>query len=479
MATQQAGLFTQGPSVEDLLQQRNTRATNLQQQLMAQAAQGSRTPAKARAFSLLGSSLGRALSGAVGGGQDQQLAEIRAKQAAQKALQQEALAVSSGTIAEKRAFINKIAPIYPAYAQDLNERVNEQQAAEAKKLADEKASKTALALEATKYATTQAQKQAALDLKAQQKLEDDLTSRAESEARIMGEEEAALASNIEKEANKELADSIRKDNGRLADLVEAGNPAAISAAVKMVADTDSDTDKVFTKTYWAVDGEGEEIRVGEDNDGNLFELTADGVVPLNRPIQRTTDKTVVLDTPLQIARASYDTMASSQVIQKSDTIFSKVTLAQEALANVKSGQVKSIPLLIRTASEIFNGDSKAVTEIAALKDANTFLGGLMDGLTTGTLGTLSPETITQLEKIIKAGERGATRNTARVVSREYRRTLSSVEDPSQLQSQLLSFFPSASVMGKVKDHEAYPEGSVQDNEEGEVFTVVAGHFLKL
>jgi hypothetical protein len=26
MATQQAGLFTQGPSVEDLLQQRNTRA---------------------------------------------------------------------------------------------------------------------------------------------------------------------------------------------------------------------------------------------------------------------------------------------------------------------------------------------------------------------------------------------------------------------------------------------------------------------
>jgi len=81
MATQQAGLFTQGPSVEDLLQQRNTRATNLQQQLMAQAAQGSRTPAKARAFSLLGSSLGRALSGAVGGGQDQQLAEIRAKEA--------------------------------------------------------------------------------------------------------------------------------------------------------------------------------------------------------------------------------------------------------------------------------------------------------------------------------------------------------------------------------------------------------------
>ena len=102
MATQQAGLFTQGPSVEDLLQQRNTQATNLQQQLMAQAAQGSRTPAKARAFSLLGSSLGRALSGAVGGGQDQQLAEIRAKQAAQKGLQEQALTIGvNGTSAQQ------------------------------------------------------------------------------------------------------------------------------------------------------------------------------------------------------------------------------------------------------------------------------------------------------------------------------------------------------------------------------------------
>lgn len=59
MAAQQ-GLFTQLPSVDDLLQQRNKRATDLQQQLMANAAQGARDPAKAQAISFLGSSLGRA-----------------------------------------------------------------------------------------------------------------------------------------------------------------------------------------------------------------------------------------------------------------------------------------------------------------------------------------------------------------------------------------------------------------------------------
>ena len=45
MATQQ-GLFTQGPSIDDILQKRNQRQGDLQRQLMAQAAQGARDPAK-------------------------------------------------------------------------------------------------------------------------------------------------------------------------------------------------------------------------------------------------------------------------------------------------------------------------------------------------------------------------------------------------------------------------------------------------
>ena len=61
------GLFTQGPSVDDLLEQRNKRATDLQQTLMANAGKRARDPAKAQAISFLGSTLGRALGNASGG----------------------------------------------------------------------------------------------------------------------------------------------------------------------------------------------------------------------------------------------------------------------------------------------------------------------------------------------------------------------------------------------------------------------------
>ena len=80
------GLFTTGPSVEDLLQQRNTDALNLQQQLMQNAAQGARDPAKAQAVSLLGSTLGRALGGSMGGA-DKQMEERKNSLERQKEMQ--------------------------------------------------------------------------------------------------------------------------------------------------------------------------------------------------------------------------------------------------------------------------------------------------------------------------------------------------------------------------------------------------------
>ena len=73
----QQGLFTQLPSVDELLQQRNKRATDLQQTLMTNAAQGARDPAKARAVSFLGSALGRALGDSMGG-EDKIMAERKA-----------------------------------------------------------------------------------------------------------------------------------------------------------------------------------------------------------------------------------------------------------------------------------------------------------------------------------------------------------------------------------------------------------------
>jgi len=84
MATQ--GLFTQGPSVDDLLEQRNKRATDLQQTLMANAGKRARDPAKAQAISFLGSTLGRALGNA-SGGEDTILAKRRADIAQQEEMQ--------------------------------------------------------------------------------------------------------------------------------------------------------------------------------------------------------------------------------------------------------------------------------------------------------------------------------------------------------------------------------------------------------
>ena len=94
MATQ--GLFTQGPSVEDLLEKRNKRATDLQQTLMANAGKRARDPAKAQAISFLGSTLGRALGNASGGG-DTQMEQAKQRETTEAGLVKEYAVAASGT----------------------------------------------------------------------------------------------------------------------------------------------------------------------------------------------------------------------------------------------------------------------------------------------------------------------------------------------------------------------------------------------
>jgi hypothetical protein len=83
------GLFTQGPSIDELLSKRNQRGTALQQQLVQQAGQGSRDPMQAQAAALIGSSLGRALAGKMDGGKYE--AGLQAKADAKNATQQQYL----------------------------------------------------------------------------------------------------------------------------------------------------------------------------------------------------------------------------------------------------------------------------------------------------------------------------------------------------------------------------------------------------
>ena len=83
------GLFTQGPTVDDLLQKRNQRAQDMQKQLMNDAAQGARDPQRARMGSMFGSIIGRALGNNAQGGADTEMEKLAAKNAEQKRLQSE------------------------------------------------------------------------------------------------------------------------------------------------------------------------------------------------------------------------------------------------------------------------------------------------------------------------------------------------------------------------------------------------------
>jgi len=135
MAVQQ-GLFTQGPSVDDILAKRNQRSADMQQQLMNQAAQGARDPAKMRAVSLLGSSLGRALAGSMGG-EDKQIDDLKAAEDQQKEMQSQFGSMSQGTSAQQQQL-----------AVNLNKAGYYQEAAQAKKSADIKAQQEAATVQA-------------------------------------------------------------------------------------------------------------------------------------------------------------------------------------------------------------------------------------------------------------------------------------------------------------------------------------------
>ena len=117
----QQGLFTQLPSVDELLQQRNQRSTDLQKTLMQNAAQGARDPAKARAVSFLGSTLGRALGDSMGGA-DKQLDERQAAIDAQKEAQGKYFDAASQQSSEKIfEYAKNLRDTYPAAAVKLIE----------------------------------------------------------------------------------------------------------------------------------------------------------------------------------------------------------------------------------------------------------------------------------------------------------------------------------------------------------------------
>ena len=90
------GLFTAGTSVEELLAQRQTRSNALQQSLAASASQGARNAPRAQTHSLIGSALGRALAGKMGG-EDKEMEALKARETSEAGLVKEYATAASGT----------------------------------------------------------------------------------------------------------------------------------------------------------------------------------------------------------------------------------------------------------------------------------------------------------------------------------------------------------------------------------------------
>jgi len=166
---------------------------------MANAAQGARDPMKAQAFSLLGSSLGRALAGGMGG-EDKQMDAIREREKTEAGLVKEYATAASGT---------DVSAMYLS----ANNMIQ---------TGDPKAIQMGSSL-----------LQRADQLKAQ-KTSEETARRTQAEADL---EQA-----MEDESNYELSLTIREDNSALADQVEQGRPEAIALALKIMAP--ENTDKV-------------------------------------------------------------------------------------------------------------------------------------------------------------------------------------------------------------------------------------------
>ena len=114
------GLFTQGPTVDDLLQKRNQRAQDMQKQLMNDAAQGARDPQRARMGSMFGSIIGRALGNNAQGGADSEMEKLKAQQEAQATGQATYMgAMQSNSSANMLAASQGLAEVYPKASMEL------------------------------------------------------------------------------------------------------------------------------------------------------------------------------------------------------------------------------------------------------------------------------------------------------------------------------------------------------------------------
>lgn len=343
------GLFTQGPSVEDLLTQRNKRAFDLQQSLMQSAAQGARDPAKAQAISLLGSTLGRALAGSVGDGTDKQMEKIEADKAAQALGQKTYFSGLRGTTA-KDAFdaAATLQERFPAQSAELIQIGNKRKEEEA----------------------LQEQKQAARV--AEQKRRETLITAAQglgldSTATLLTEggdlDEAA------KQIRKQEETEVAAKGGRKGKVALASQYNKGPAFIKEVArgDYDSMSDSAYL-----------DLLAGKEADNKAF-TTRDGNVQFFREDQQ---------------GRVYDT-ATNTWVNASDL---GLTQAPQLTKEVKNQFDVVTEALIGAEVENYQQANKVANSAVSLLGINDISQNLLDeGIITGTLGATKTQALKFLE----------------------------------------------------------------------------------
>jgi len=617
------GLFTQGPSVQDILAKRNKSQFDLQQQLMQQASQGAREPAKMRAVSLLGSSLGRALGGAMGG-QDEELEKRKAEIAAQEEARGNYFKAAQGTSADMYAMAQGLQKVYPKAALEMLALADAEKKEEQdtfNKEQKEKDTKADLVLKQTKlnnkgkYLASQLPENHPLieELQGDFVTQAMLTS-ARSNASgyfdtdVASEEEKALQL-VRDEKGKKLADQLGDNHPLYQGLVNNPTDALLSqassvsvdiydrgieqteqqteaaseqllrtttatalsaslpadhplqeqlknkevtqdiltAARKVTTDayslqvsegkvtvsqqetkaklekdstslaltlgkekypqlyaqlTTSPTAKIYAEAvkeldakestekgsdivakYWGTVN-GKTVRIGDTRNGTQVQLTGNGHVPITGEVSQPSTKTEVTETPMQIARTSYEYVQKSPDAVKLAKIYTLSDRVADLVKFTDAGNPSAVQLLYRTVSELYNGDTRAASEILALKEAGTIPQKLFDGIASRLTGQLTQETRDQLVAVADAGARAHNRTMGRIVSQEYKSRVGNFEDPSVLQQQMLVFFNSSDIMilDEPLDPTEYPEGkqfSGKNEYEGKEYMVIAGNIVEL
>lgn len=491
------GLFTTGTSVEELLSQRNKRSADLQQQLMQQAAQGARDPMQARAASFLGSSLGRALGNSQGG-KDSEMEKLKAKNDQQVALQKQfGQEYAQGTPESNLSFGNKL--IQLGHVESGVKLVNMGRQALKERKEKEAANKVA------------SDKQIALDKRGAELAarlpeghpskkilengnitESDLKSAFDSDTSLWESKEKVKVETTEK-AQAEI--KLISDSNSIAALLGEENHPELYALLTTNPSKDvlkkavtllDNVEKVESPTdivsrYWATDASGKSVRVGDTREGKQVLMTSAGQQPVTGPLTNVTNRTEVVDTPAQLARISYEYINESPRYKKIQIPHDLAIRADGIFKDLEAGSSNARPILYRTISEMYNGDSKAASEIQKLQEAGTISEKILNSIIAGTAGGLTDATTEQLRSLVAIGRKAINTTLGQTVSQEYRSRAGSFEDPAMLQSQLLTFFAPSQIMpldGPL-DPVAFPEGRMFEDDTGASYMVVAGNIIKL